>query len=149
MDSQIPVNIPIFDGDGDPKNIWFVCESLWKANLIDDENQQINQFAGGLRNKVLTWYINFLEEDPKSKQQKKDNSLEFFKVNDTKHMAGHKLKQIKKRIGESIREYDSRFKYIMIRMPSKLDPSLVIKVFINGLQQRIKTLILMNEYTSY
>ena len=34
-------------------------------------------------------------------------------------------------------------------MASKLDPSLVIEFFFNGLQQRIKTPILMNEYTSY
>ena len=55
MAYRIPVNTPIFYGDGDPKKHWFVCESLWKANLIDDENKQINQFLGGLRNGALTW----------------------------------------------------------------------------------------------
>ena len=58
--------------------------------------------------------MNFLEEGPKSKQQIKDNFLELFKNDDTRHMEGHKLKQIKQRIGESVREYDRRFKYILI-----------------------------------
>ena len=39
MAYQLLVNTPILYGDDDPKKIWFVYESLWKANLIDDESQ--------------------------------------------------------------------------------------------------------------
>ena len=42
MAYRIPVNTPIFDGDGDPRKHWFMCEALCKSNLIDDEKQQIN-----------------------------------------------------------------------------------------------------------
>ena len=61
MGYQPPINTSIFDWDGDPKKHLFVCESLWKANLINDENKKNAQFVGGLRNKALTWYMNFLE----------------------------------------------------------------------------------------
>ena len=111
---QIPVNTPIFYGDGDPKTHWFVCEALWKANLLDDENQQVNQFVGGLWNIALTLYMNLLEEGPIWKQQIKDNFLEFFKTDDTRHMVGNKLKQMKQRVGESVREYDHIFKDTLI-----------------------------------
>ena len=67
MTYRLSINTPIIYGDGDPKNHWFFCEALWQANLIDDENQQINQFVSGLRNIALTWYMNILEEDIKSK----------------------------------------------------------------------------------
>ena len=64
-------------------------------------------------------------------------------------MEGHKLKKIKQRITESVKEYDRIFKYILSKIPSKLDPALVIQYFVDGLQQRIKTPILLNAYTTY
>ena len=105
MDYCSPVNTPIFEGDGDPKKHWLVSESPLQANLIDDENQKIAYFVEVLRNIMLTWYMNFLEEGPKSKQQIKENFLKILKVDDTKNLVKHNLKEIKQRIGESIREY--------------------------------------------
>ena len=64
-------------------------------------------------------------------------------------MEGYKLKEIKQRIGEYGKEYAQIFKDIPSQISSKLDPALVVIFFVDGLQQRIKTPILMNKYTTY
>ena len=65
MDYQIPVNTLIFEVDGNPKKHWFVCKSIYKDDLINDENQQIVKFSSGPWNRALTWYKNFIEKDPR------------------------------------------------------------------------------------
>ena len=56
---------------------------MWQDNLIDDEKEQVNQFAGGLQNRAVTWYMNFLEEGPKTTKHIKDIFLELFNTDDT------------------------------------------------------------------
>ena len=80
------------------------------ATDITDENRQITQFAGTLRKRALTWYMNFMESQNRSKVEIKASFLAFFKTKDITHLAMQKLKDIKQRPGESVREYakDSR-----------------------------------------
>ena len=35
------LNCPIYDGDGGPFKHCFVCEVLWEANIVVDENRQV------------------------------------------------------------------------------------------------------------
>ena len=51
--------IPIFEGDEDPRRHWFICETIWVANDVDNEDKQMHQFTAGLRKRALTWYMNF------------------------------------------------------------------------------------------
>ena len=42
MDYTHPIHFPIYEGNEDPYKHWFVCETIWEANVIDDENRQIS-----------------------------------------------------------------------------------------------------------
>ena len=55
------VHIPIYEGEEDPRRHWFICERMWATTNIIDEDKQIAQFAGKLRKRALTWYMNFTE----------------------------------------------------------------------------------------
>ena len=60
---------------------------MWDATDVTDENRQITQFAGALRKRALTWYMNFMESQNRSKAEIKDSFLAFFKTEDVAHLA--------------------------------------------------------------
>jgi hypothetical protein len=41
-------HIPIYEGDEDPKRHWFVCEKLWDATDITNEDKKMAQFGAAL-----------------------------------------------------------------------------------------------------
>ena len=43
--------IPLYEGDEDPRRHWFICESIWEANKVTEEERQMAQFAGALMKK--------------------------------------------------------------------------------------------------
>ena len=77
---------------------------MWDAVDITDENRQIAQFAGALRKRALTWYMNFTESQNRSKAEIKASFLAFFKREYVAHLATQKLKDIKQRPRELVRE---------------------------------------------
>jgi hypothetical protein len=99
-------HIPTYEGDEDPKRHWFVCEKFWDVADITDEDKKMAQFGVSLRHRALTWFMNFTENQNRSKSEIKNSFLTFFKVQDVTHLAAQKLKEIKQRPGESVREYE-------------------------------------------
>lgn len=61
------INCLIYDRDGDPQKHWFVYEAFWEANIVANENKQIKMFIGGLCDKYLSWYMNFIKKWTKNK----------------------------------------------------------------------------------
>ena len=41
-------NIPLYEGDKDPRIHWFVCEKLWDAIDIIEKDKQMAQFRASL-----------------------------------------------------------------------------------------------------
>lgn len=109
--------IPIFEGDEDPRRHWFICETIWAANDVDNEDKQMHQFAAGLWKHALTWYMNFTNNHVRTKAQIHAEFLAFFKTQEGSHLAAQKLKDIKQKQGESIRAYDRRPKETLSRIP--------------------------------
>jgi len=72
--------IPIFEGDEDPRRHWFICETIWAANDVDNEDKQMHQFVAGLRKRALTWYMNFTNNHVRTKGQIHAEFLAFFKT---------------------------------------------------------------------
>ena len=99
---------------------------MWDTTDVTDENRQIAQFAGALRKRALTWHMNFMESQNRSKAEIKANFLAFFKMEDIAHLASQKLKDIKQRPGESVREYDKRFKDLLSQIPANIDANLLV-----------------------
>ena len=79
-------HIPIYEGDEDPKIHWFICEKFWDAKNITDEDKQMAQFGATLQHCALTWFMNYTENQNRSKSDIKNNFLSFFKVQDVANM---------------------------------------------------------------
>ena len=89
---------------------------MWDATEVTTEDKQITQFAGALRKRALTWYMNFTKSQSRSKG----------KIKDIAHLATQKLKDIKQIPGESVREYDKRFKDLLSQIPTIIDVNLLV-----------------------
>ena len=88
-------HIPPYEGNEDPMQHWFVCESTWEANKVTNEYRQMAQLEGALRKRELTWYMTYTERTPNaSKAEIKQQFLSFFKTPVAKHLAAKKLESI-------------------------------------------------------
>ena len=102
-----------------------------------DGNKQVSQFVLSLSKTDLTWYINFNENQSKSKNVIKQNFLTFFRMKDTRHITTQKLKETKHLLGESVREYNKCFKYLLSKINYTIDKQLLVQWFMAGLLQKI------------
>ena len=57
--------------------------------------------------------MNYNENKTKSKNVIKKNFLKFFIIQNSKHLASHKLKEIRKNHKLLVRKYDKRVKYLL------------------------------------
>lgn len=55
------IKMPIFRGLGseDPDQFWFVANALWKERHITKEDVNKAQLIMMLRERALTWYMNY------------------------------------------------------------------------------------------
>ena len=55
------IKLPIFKGTGseDPEQFWFLCEAVWTAKSITDENSKRAQLITSFRDRAFTWFMNF------------------------------------------------------------------------------------------
>ena len=121
---------------------------MWDASDITDEDKQIAQFVGTLRKRVLTWYMNFMENQTRTKTEIETNFLAFFKIEDVAHLAAQKLKDIKQVPGESIWEYDKRFKDLLSQIPLNIDANILVQWYIVGLLHHISDPLRMHDIKS-
>ena len=61
------MKLPTFKGIGaeDPKQHWFLCESIWTIKQIQDDNTKLVQLATTLRDRALTWYMKYTTIPPR------------------------------------------------------------------------------------
>ena len=111
---------------------------MWDATDITDNDKKIAQFAGALRKRELTWYMNFTKKQARSKDDIKLNFLAFFKIEDVTHLASQKLKDIKKVPSESVQEYDKRFKDLLSQILSNIDANILVQWYVVGLLHHVR-----------
>ena len=54
-------NLPLFHGNGtnDPKQYWFLCESVWRVRQNTNNDVKKCQLVTTLWGRVLDWYMKF------------------------------------------------------------------------------------------
>ena len=97
---------------------------------------------------MLTWYTNFTKSQNRSKAEIKANFLAFFKTKDVAHLAAQKLKDIKQRLGESVKEYDKRFKDLLSQIPTNIDANMLVQSYVVGLFHHVRAPLRMHDITS-
>ena len=84
------------------------------------------------------WYMTFSERKPRvTKAEIKAQFLSFFKTPDAKHLAAKKLKTKSQKPGETVCDYDKRWKYLLSQMDYVIDEQLLIQWFLVGLSQNV------------
>ena len=108
------------------------------------------QFAGALRKRDLTWYMTFSERHPRAtKAEIKAQFLSFFKTPDAKHLAAKKLKTTSQKPGETVLDYDKRWKDLLSQLDYTIDKQLLIQWFLAGLSQKFRRHISLETFKSY
>ena len=118
---------------------------MWDETDVTDDDNKIAQFAGALRKRALTWYMNFTENQARTKDEIKTNFLAFFKIEDVTHLAAKKLKDIKQIPGETVREYDKRFKDLLSQIPYNIDSNILVQWYITGLLHHVRSPLRMDD----
>ena len=96
------------------------------------------QFTGALRKRELTWYMTFSKRTlQETKAEVKVQFLSFFKTLDVKHLAAKKLKTTSQNLGETLRDYNKRWKDLLSQLDYVIDEKLLIQWFLAGLSQKI------------
>jgi hypothetical protein len=79
-------HIPFYEDDEDSKRKCSFHERFWEALNIKYEDKQMAQFGGALRKRAFIWYMNFTENQQRTKDEIKENFLYFFKGQYVKHI---------------------------------------------------------------
>ena len=82
------------------------------------------------------------------KNQIKKNFLAFFKIEYVAHISTYKLKEIKWTPGETVQEYNKRFKDLLTQIPYIIDVNLLVHWYVAGLLHHIRALLRMHEIKS-
>ena len=55
------IKLRVFKGTGseDPEKFWFLCEAVWTAKNIMDQNTRTAQLVTYFRDRYLTWFMKF------------------------------------------------------------------------------------------
>ena len=134
----------------DPRRQRFVYESIWEVNQVTVEERQMAQFAGALRKRELTWYMNYIKRFPQaSKVDIKEQFLSLFKTPDAKHLAAKKLKTTSQKLAKFVREYDKRWKDLLSQLDNVIDKQLLFHWFLAGLSQKIQRHISLETFKTY
>ena len=110
----------------------------------------MEQFVGALTKRELTWYMTFSERQPWATEANiKEQFLSFFKTPDAKHLAVKKLKTTAQKPGETVCDYDKRWKDLLSQLDYVIDEQLLIQWFLAGLYQKIRRHISLEIFKSY
>ena len=57
------MKLPIFNGNGtdDLEQYWFLCEAIWTAQQIIDDDIKKSHLATSLRGRALEWFMRFTQ----------------------------------------------------------------------------------------
>ena len=111
---------------------------MWDAADVTDDNKKIAQFPGALRKRALTWYMNFTENQARTKDEIKTKFLGFFKTKNVAHLVAQKLKDIKEIPEETVCEYDKRYKDLLNQILYNIDSNLLVQWYIAGLLHHVR-----------
>ena len=68
---------------------------------------------------------------------------------DEKHLEAKKINTTVQKLTEKFREYDNRFKYLLIQLEYNIDEQLLIQWFVVGLLQKIWMHIILDNFNTY
>jgi hypothetical protein len=138
------IRLPEFKGEAleDPEKHLFICENIWEAKQITDEDTKLSQLAITLRDHTLNWYMSLATNNPPGTtitiaNIKKLLINEFQKPSLEDHYMNEMI-EIRQKPGESVWEIDHRFKRLKGKLKYLMTNMKHRHMFINSLLTDLK-----------
>ena len=125
-------------GSEDPEQFWFLCEAVWTAKNIMDQNTRTSQLVTSFRDLALTWFMKFSStQNYVLADIKKAMIKEFNKPKSESHSIT-KLNEIQQKRGEEVWDFDQRFKVLLDQVSFTIGPEQHKEWFIAALLPHIR-----------
>lgn len=106
------MQLPEYDGSGNPKTHWFRCISIWETRSTSDEKRQINEFGARLNGDALDWFIK-VRKNINSLDELERQFIARFQHLERDEIAISQFRTVKQLLGETVFDYDKKFKTLM------------------------------------
>ena len=134
------IKLPVFKGTGSeyPEQLWFLCEAVWTAKNITDIDVRRAQLITSFRDRALTWFMKFASMQNPVLADIKAALIREFKKPKSELQCITELKEIQQRWGESVWDFDQRFKVLLDQVSFMIGPAQHKEWFIVALLPHIK-----------
>ena len=135
------IKLPVFKGTGseDPEQFWFLCEAMWTTKSITDQDTKREQLVTSFRDHALTWFMKFSSTQNHALPVIKAAMIKEFKNPKFESQCITELKEIQQRRGESVWDFDQRFKVLLDQVSLTIGPAQHKEWFIAALLPHIRT----------
>ena len=134
------IKLPVFKGTGseDPEQFWFLCKAVWTAKNILDQDVRRAQLVTSFRDRALTWFMKFSSTQNYVLADIKKSMINEFKKPKSELQCITELKEIQQRRGESVWDFDQRFKVLLDQVSFTIGPAQHKEWFISSLLPHIR-----------
>ena len=141
------IKLPVFKGTGseDLEQFWFLCEAVWTAKNITDQDTKRAQLVTSFRDRVLTWFMKFSSTQNHVLADIKVAMIKEFKKLKSESQCITELKEIQQKRGESVWDFDQRFKVLLDQVSFTIGPAQHKEWFIAALLPHIRTLLMQQK----
>ena len=138
---QDDVKLPLFTGTGsaDPEQFWFICEAVWNVRGVMNPNVRQAQLITSFRDRALTWFMKFSSTPNLTLDQIKAAMIKEFKKPKSESQCITELKEIQQKRGESVWDFDQRFKVLLDQVSFTIGTEQHKEWFIAALLPHIRT----------
>ena len=135
------IKLPVFKGTGskDPEQFWFLCEAMWTAKNITDQDTRRVQLVTSFRDRALTWFMKYSSTQNHVLADIKAAMIKEFKNPKSESQCITQVKEIQQRRGDSVWDFDQRFKVLLDQVSFTLGPVQHKEWFIVALLPHIRT----------
>ena len=135
------IKLPVLKGtrSEDPEQFWFLWEVVWTAKNITDPVVRTVQLITSFRDWALTWFMKFSSTQSHSLDDIKEAIIKEFKKPKSESQCITELKEIQQKQGESVWDFDQRFKVLLDQASFTIGPAQQKEWFIAALLPHIRT----------
>ena len=139
MNDEIKLHVFKGTGSEDPEQFWFLCEAVWTTKNIMDQDTKRAQLVTSFRDRALTWFMKFSSTQNHALADIKAAMMKEFKKPKSESQCITELKEIQQRHGESVWDFDQRFKVLLDQVSFPIGPAQHKEWFIAALLPHIRT----------
>jgi hypothetical protein len=120
----------------------FICENIWEAKQITDEDTKVVQLEITFRDHALDWYMGLTVNNPTGAPtivaEVKRKLINEFQKPSSEDQFMNEMIEIKKKPGESVWEVDQKFKRLKGKLKYPITDMQHRHLFVNSLLAHLK-----------